>query len=298
MTLLPGESKDDLIIQCAESTVVRCHVICVDTNEPVAGARIAGSNLVGELDGFTDSNGVFTVSVLLGRVSLFFHSPPDGVYVAETDGREGSVQFTASGREMEVVLKAPPIAGRLTSVHGVVLGPDSHPRGNAAVYADAGRFETATAGSYVRPTGTNDDGQFELKEVPAGRTLYLYAQTKDHTLAGTAAFDIPVEPDESFGVELTLEATQSASVVIRDASEVPVVDMPLTVSPMVGGRRFWPAERSRRTDSEGRLEIDGVLPGVEYHLRDARFDNNPRELPEGFDEWFEQTVVLISVDEL
>jgi len=198
---------------------------------------------------------------------------------------------------VEVVLKAPPIAGRLTSVHGVVLGPDGHPRGNATVYADAGSFETATAGSYVRPTGTNDDGQFELHEVPAGRKLYLYAETKDHSIAGTAAFDIPAEPDESFGVELTLEATQSASVVIRNADEGPVVDMPLTVSPVVGGRRFWPAQRRRRTDSEGRLQMDGILPGTEYYLRDARSDRDPHKLPEGYDEWFTQKVVLISTDQ-
>lgn len=48
---------------------------------------------------------------------------------------------------------------------------------------------------------------FELKQLPAGRTLMIYAETKDHAFAVTGIFEIPAEPNEVIGLELKREPT-------------------------------------------------------------------------------------------
>jgi len=297
--LLPGEDINDFIVYAYnDGTLIKCNVVEADTNMPVAGARIQGSSEAGRIDGYSDSQGLFTVRAEPGPITLFFISPPDGVYVLENrDSPESTLRFEAHGKEMEVLLKMPAIAGKLISVLGYVIGPNDIGQSDAVIYAQADqRFETSTAGSYVRPTGTDYDGLFELKEVPAGLKLHVYAEAKNRTLAGTGVFEIPADPNETISIEVNLEPTHSCKLIIRDKNDEEVCDTSFEMRPVVGDENVWGGyNRVVRTNSEGLLQAKGILPGLEYYLRDIRFDQS-RFLGEEREKWFKGRITLIPLD--
>lgn len=296
--LSPGETIDDLVIEVAvETTLVRCLLLEAGTDMPVAGARIDGTNEIGSIEGESDANGVFTVRVLPGPVTLSFQSPPDGVYTLDESSTEGRrIEFDAQGREMDVTLRSPVIAGPLITASGAVCGPDGLPLEGAVVYADAGKFNTATAFGYVPPTGTDVNGRFTLKGVPAGLDLHVYAETKDHVLASMAVYPAPADANELISMELVLLPTEAAIALIEHEEDHPASSLTLTIAPMVEGARIWRAERTGRTDETGLLQIDGIVPGLTYFLRDARFDRvGPR--PKDRSEWFQgKEMVLIPLE--
>jgi hypothetical protein len=292
--LSPGETIDDLVIEMAtETTLVRCLVLEEGTDIPVAGARIDGTNKIGSIEGESDANGVFTVRVLPGPVRLSFRSPPDGVYILDNSGVEGrSIRFNAEGREMDVTIKSPVIAGPLVTASGTVYSPDGLPLEGAVVYADAGRFRTATTSNYVPPSGTDANGRFTLKGVPAGLDLRVYAETRDHALASMAVYPAPADANELISMELVLLPTEAAIALIEHEEDHPASSLTLTIVPMVEGAKIWRAERTDRTDETGLLQIDGIVPGLTYFLRDARFDRvGPR--PKDRSEWFQGKEMML-----
>jgi hypothetical protein len=296
LTLTPGQRIDDLLIAVAtETTLVRCLVLEEGTDRPVAGARINGDNAIGSMEGHSDVNGVFIVRVLPGPVRLGFISPPEGVYTLTRSSASGlsHLSFQAEAREMNVVLRTPPIAGPLVGVSGRVLGPEGTPVSEAAIYAAAGQFETATTTNYIRPTGADAAGRFTLKDVPGGRDLHLFAETKDHRLAVAEVLLIPGDTDQVPPIELTLQPTCAARAVIQDEEGNRIADTALSIAPLVKGERMWMsgAARRGRTDSLGVLQIEGITPGLTYHVRDARFEENvPRAAGE---EWFVRDIILV-----
>ncbi len=270
LKLSAGQLIDDLLIEAyGQTTLIRCQVVAADSNSPLARARIGGSNKIGRIDGYADANGVFTVRALPGPVSLSFYSPPDGVYVLRENGPGSNLNFEAAGAEMTVTLRAPAVAGILVNVPGFALGPDGRAVSGVVLYSSAGSFHTSNASSYIRPVGADDDGLFQINEVPAGRSLQVYAETKDRKLAGTGIFNVPAEPNESFFLEVRLQATRRASVVLTDDEGKPVAGRTIEVSPRVSDDRLWPASRRVRTDDRGVLAIDGILAGLEYDLSDV-----------------------------
>ncbi|UCD51949.1 MAG: carboxypeptidase regulatory-like domain-containing protein [Phycisphaerales bacterium] len=297
--LSPGETIDDLVVEMAtETTLVRCLVLEEGTDMPVPGARIDGTNQIGSIEGESDATGVFTVRVLPGPVTLSFESPPDGVYILDqssTDGR--SIRFDAQGREMEVVVRSPVIAGPLVTASGTVCGPEGLPLEDAVVYADAGRFSTATTYGYVPPAGTDVNGRFTLDQVPAGLDLHVYAETKDHALAAAGVHRAPADANESTSIELILLPTDTAVTLVEDDEGHPVSSQSLSIYPVVEGATIWRAERTGRTDGAGLLQTDGMVPGLTYFLRDARFDTIVGPRPESSREWFQgKTMVLIPLE--
>jgi len=294
--LLPGQVVDDMVIQvAAETTLVRCLVVEEGTDNPVPGARISGRADGLRISGYSDVNGVFEVRVLPGPAELSFYSPPDGVYIAERSN-EHRLSFVAEGPQMTVTLKAPPVTGRLATVIGTVYGPDGQPVPDAVVYGAAGEFHTATAGSYIRPAGANADGRFELKEVPAGRDLCVYVETKDRTLAMAGVFAIVADVNELTPLELVLQPTVAAVTAIQDDESNLVPGLSVEIAPFVGNERMWPAGRTKQIDEASVLQMDGAIPGLTYHLRDARFDQLGGRLPEGEQKWFERQMVLVPLE--
>jgi hypothetical protein len=297
--LLPGEDINDFIIYAySDGTLIKCNVIEADTNMPIAGARIQGSGEAGSINGYSDSQGIFTVRAEPGPITLFFASPPDGVYVLEDRGLpESSLRFEAHGNEMAVILKMPPIAGQLINLLGYVIGPNDIGQSDAVIYAQADqRFMTSTASSYVRPAGTDYDGLFELKEVPAGLKLHIYAEAQNRTFAGTGVFEIPADPNETTGIEVKLKPTQGSKLIIMDKNGEAVCDKSLQIRPVVGDQNVWGGyNRVVRTDREGLLQADGILPGLEYYLRDIRFDQS-RFFGEEREKWFKGRITLIPLD--
>ncbi|MHC4432898.1 MAG: hypothetical protein ACYTBS_13740, partial [Planctomycetota bacterium] len=255
VTLLPGQSIDDFLIEASgETTLVECLVLESGTNMPMSGAGISLSNKIGEIEGRSDPSGIFAVRVLPGPVSLSFRAAPDGVYFLGDYGTpESRLRFTATGEKMAVTLKAPPIAGLLRRVPGIVLGPDgmAQGEGETVVYPGRQKIGTSTASNRARPAGVDDDGRFELREVAAGCKLPTYAATTDHAFAATDVFEIPDDPDWSGYLAINLRATQSALVVVRDEDGNVVRDRQLRIEPMVEGEWIWGADRQGRTDENG-----------------------------------------------
>ncbi len=298
--LLPGQAIDNMVIEvAAETTLVRCLVVEEGTDIPVPGARIAGQAEGLHINGYSDANGVFEIRVMPGPVNLRLHSPPDGVYVGRSLHSSGDyrVGFEAQGEQMDIVLKSPPIEGRLVNVPGVVLGPEGVPVTNVVVYASAGEFYAATVRGLVRSMGADSAGHFELKEVPAGRDLHIYAETKDHRFATTEVAHIPAEANEPAPLGLVLQPTRNAVVVLEDEDGHLVSDRSVCLRPASDGATSWSAQRYVKTDSLGVLEIEGIIPGLTYFLRDARFENVVGPMPEGCKEWFQgKSMVLIPLE--
>ena len=140
------------------------------------------------------------------------------------------------------------------------------------------------------------DGRFELKEVPAGRDLCLYAETKDHRLVVTDVVPIPADANGLSSLELILKPTESAVVVLEDQEGNLAPDLSIELQPMVGGEKIWPAARRVRTDSLGVLDTDGIAPGLSYFLRDARFDETGGRLPDDWEKWFKREMVLLPLE--
>jgi hypothetical protein len=273
--LEPGQTIGDLVIDALAGTLVKCRVLEVGTDNPVGGARIIGWNECGRIDGYSAPDGMFAIRVLPGKTRLLFQSPPEGFYVdggmrlPMEDIPESRLDFEAEGSEMSVTLRTPRIAGHMTSIKGVVLGLDREPQDEAVVHASTESFMTANRG-YIPPVGVDKNGRFELRDVPAGRRVYLYAATNDGTLAGTAELDVSAEIGKTQLIRVKLQPTRMASVVVKDQTGFLLSNTRLRIRPMVEGHRMPRCERNASTNEEGLLEIDGILPGLEYYLQELR----------------------------
>lgn len=300
LQLQPGEHKRIDLQAYPETTLVRCQVVTVDENQPLAGARLGGSNAIGEIGGYTDANGIYVVRILPGETTLWFHSPPDDVYVLDGQNPEECFQrFTAKGDVMDIIIKSPPIAGYLVSITGSVhLGEDA-PFALGTVHATASqRFDTATTGeNYIRSTKWDSQGLFTIKGVPAGLELYILAETKDRSFAGTGIFEIPHDPHASpVVVNLQLEPTTSTVVTMLDKQGDPVPNTRFEVFPLIKGQWFTRAEQIRRSNARGQLAVEGVIPGLTYRIRDARFDGSRRFSAEERESWVNTDMVLLPTD--
>ena len=286
----PGEVVEDFDIEAYRGTLIKCNVVDVNTNLPVVGARISGSNESGRIDGYTDANGVFTVRVMSGETSLFFNSPPEGVYVLRGGNPpESSVRFDAQDREMTVTIKSPPIAGRLTTVKGKVQLPDGSPATNVKISTtNSESYETLTfGGAGGAYTSTNSDGSFELKNVPAGLKLFLYGNTKDYKYFLAEVIG-NIEDPTILSSPLVMKAGQETDILLTNKKDEPCVNLSLKIRPMMWGNQLYRADSLYgRTDAQGRLKINGILPGMDYFVIDSRGEDGPRDM------YYNQTLTLI-----
>ncbi|MBN1507118.1 MAG: redoxin domain-containing protein [Sedimentisphaerales bacterium] len=289
----PGEVVDDFSIEACRGTLIKCRVVEVDTDRPVAGARIQGSNEGGRVDGRSDANGVFTVRVMPGRTSLFFGSPPEGTYVLGDENPPGShLGLDAQGEEMTVTMKAPAIAGRLTSVRGKVQLPNGTPAADVKIVTgNPERYSTASwTGAGGAYTATNPDGSFELTEVPAGLQLFLYGVAKDSRYVLVETID-SVEDPTVLSAPLVMQPGQIAEAMLTDRQGNPCASMTVNATPMMWGNHIPRAEDRRgTTDAEGRLRISGIVPGMTYFVMDAR---GSRSESGWWDKYYNDQLILI-----
>ena len=285
-----GEVVDDFAIEAYRGTLIKCQVVDANTNLPVVGARIQGSNESGRIDGRTDADGVLTVRVMSGRTSLFFGSPPEGVYVLRNQNPpESSLRFDAKGEEMTVTMKSPPIAGRLTSVKGKVQLPDGSPAENVKISTTNSTFyETLTfGGAGGAYTGTGSDGSFELKDVPAGLKLFLYGNTKDYRYILAEVIE-NVEDPTVLSEPLVMQPGQVADILLPGNQGKSCANLSVRVKPVMWGNQPFRADyHDGKTDAEGRLKIDGIIPGMEYYVMDSSAESGPRNM------YYTQTITLI-----
>jgi len=273
VTLEPGQVIEDWTLTAhADTVLLKCLVLAVDTNEPVAGADVrVGLNPMGETSGNTDANGVFTCRVLPGETSLWTRSPPEGFYtLPEQNPSESYQRFQASGSQMQVTLKSAPLAGTLISVQGTIMHlGEIQVEGAVKVHAAAEkRFRTATAMNYIRSVSCEPSGLFELNEVPAGLDLYVYAESQNRRFAAIGEYVIDHEPNEAPFLELDLLPTETATITVTDKQGLLACSLDVSFEPVVQGQNIWRAERQGRTNEQGELVMDGILPGVTYKIYD------------------------------
>jgi len=282
--LRPGEEVKDFDFLLEPGTLIKCQVVEVGTDKPVAGARIGGENAGKRINGYTDAGGLFRFRAMPGQVSLSYSSPPDGVYVDESF-RRGTIpasrlNFEAKGPEMNVTMEAPPVGGRLVVVRGKVLGPDGAPRPGVSVAASSDRFEASTKSNYIPTVTTDLNGGFEFPEVPEGRRLRVYTQTQDRSLAGVGRFDIPKNAGKTPEITLRLDSTTTGSTLIRDSEGNPRKQFRVGMRPIVSGESIVFLDISTTTDEQGILKVNGTIKGLMYELVDADFIRTGRNLRE------------------
>lgn len=281
LVLEPGQTIDDLDFEAVAGTPVRCLVIDADTGEPVPGVRLSGFNARGRIGGFTDDDGTFETVVAAGTTTLMFHSPPPGFYVTETSLNfpGGRVKFDAQGAEIAATIRAPPIAGRLADVSGLVTNFDPAIHSRTVVYAAAGPFTTARGGS-ISAAVVEEDGYFELEGVPAGRPVHLFALAKSREWAAIGVFDVrapavedgqdtaSLEEERSHPITLTLHPTRKVNRrLARDDGSAPT-NASMLVYPVVEGEVIYAAKREVRSDGDGFVGLDGIVPGLEYMVQE------------------------------
>jgi len=290
----PEEVVEDFAIEAYRGTLIKCHVVDVNTNLPVSGARIQGSNESGRIDGLTDADGVLTVRVMSDQTSLFFGSPPEGVYVLrDQNPPESNLRFEAQGKEMTVTLKSPPIAGRLTTVKGKVQLPDGSPAADMKISTtNSASYKTlAWTGPGGAFTGTGSDGSFELKDVPVGLKLFVYGNTKDYQYILAEVID-NVEDPTVLSQPLVMQPGKVADVLLTDKRGEPCANLSIRVKPVMWDNRLFRADYHKaKTDAQGRLKINGIIPGMKYNVMDSRAESGPRDM------YYTQTITLIPLKE-
>jgi hypothetical protein len=286
-----GQIRKDYDFSTQRGTLVKVKVVDAATGKPTAGGHVIGHGRGGEIDVFTDQRGAVAVHVLPGEASLFCW-PPRGVYSAYPDRGARRVSFDARGEEIAVALRSPPIVGKLTRIRGRVVDQLGKECPDAMVYASAGRFLTWERADSILPMKTEADGRFQTEDIPAGRKLHVFAWAKDHTLAGTRVFDLPPEPKDVPDLEIQLRPARTAVVTLANDERRPVADRYLQILPIVEGEVIRFFEGMARTDSEGRISTDGVVPGLEYVLRDVT-GGRPTSSSDSEDQPFQRRMRLI-----
>jgi hypothetical protein len=63
------------------------------------------------------------------------------------------------------------------------------------------------------------------------------------------------------------------------------------IKPVMWGNQIFRADyHNGQTDAEGRLKINGIIPGMKYYIMDSRAESGPRDM------YYSQTVTLIPLE--
>jgi beta-lactamase regulating signal transducer with metallopeptidase domain len=272
--LEPEDNITDYDFKVQAGTLLRVHVLEKDSLRPMAGARLIINNAEHRINGYSDTRGILEVRVLPAQSEVIFRSPPDGVYVDNSDREYNPVKFYASGKVHDVTLIAPPILGKLVKVRGKVIAPDGAAPKQVTVWSDGGEFKSSTSYSFIRFVKTDADGNFTLLEVPEGRKLRIYAENKGRTIAGFGTYQIPRDATEILPVVLHLKPTMSGNTVITGEDGSPLPNLQLSLMPFLEDRTIVFCQRRVKTDKNGQLHLKGILPGIKYYVRDRRIEDN------------------------
>jgi RNA polymerase sigma-70 factor (ECF subfamily) len=268
--LSPEQVIRDLDIVAYAGTLVRCKVVWPATENSVPGARMFAYFGDERREGYTDETGIWTFSAFPGAVTVHFMLPPDGVYVDDTQMIAPELKFDAKGEEMDVVFEAPPIEGKLIPAKGAVKkGAFSFISVN--LFVTAGSYSWSSGSGFTPPsTRVNaEDGSFNLKNVPAGRTLLLYAITDDRANAGISAAEISADTNAYNGLSISLAPTFEGTVTLTDRDGKLHAGKSVTFEPVVENENLVFSRRNADTDEYGQVTLDGIIPGLAYHFFDA-----------------------------
>jgi hypothetical protein len=272
VTLNPGQTIDNFDISAEKGSLLRVKVTDAETHDPVAGVRMQA--LVGEqrLDGYTDNKGTIEWRTVPGQASVVFISPPGGTYIA---GRVPGKNVTVGGDETEVAMEPPTPFKPVVGVRGRVVDADGKPAKRIVVHAACAQqdIQTSDQYGYSAETATADDGVFTIRGFPSSTKMCVYVESRDRKFAGIGEYDVPIVG----GVlkdPIKLQPTQSADLDLQQASGKAQPSRKMLVSPVVGNQSIWHGARRVNTDEQSHLKLEGILPGLTYHIEDARMQEN------------------------
>jgi len=137
------------------------------------------------------------------------------------------------------------------SVRGTVVLADQTPVEGALVQTD-----------FWKRCHTDPEGRFELPEFRPEQKITILATSRDGKLAG---FETLV-PDWGLEPGIVLKPTVRVRARIIDAGGQPVVGQSIMIrasySEELGGT--LPLQFNAKTDAQGRVEVSGLVPGIEY----------------------------------
>ncbi len=288
MAFVNGQTDDAATIQLVQGAWVEADVQSED-GEPLPDigfrATYQGENSPGDLPlrASTDADGHLRFGPL----------PPNASLQIAPSWEHRSLTLQPRPNEMPSVELAP---GETLEVGPFVLAPDGLTVRGTVIDADGAPIEGAivvsgngVSWSTVRDE-TDAEGRFELKGIGTDEdTAVLIAATPD----GSAAWAEPVDPTMAFEPTIQLAAPGTLIVSVRGADGRPVADMELRLHAQnlrVPGSLQLPGElvtnrEGLRTDAEGRVRIERLIPGVEYSVT---WRPNPEE-----DAWRSADSVMI-----
>jgi protocatechuate 3,4-dioxygenase beta subunit len=270
----PGGSPRSMDVRLAPAQSVRGEVLDADS-QPVAGhpvrllpspGAVVRGQALAPLETVTGEDGGF-VFENLGPGEYLVQSGTEEPYAPPADS-DRCIVFTVGDEPVgPLVLVCPPPAepGGETALQGQVLRPDSLPAPGVQLTAVRPGDPDTVAGV------TDEEGRFRLGVVP-GSVHDLYARGP----AGVGELH-----DVAAGQEVTLRLEPPARIsgLVTDARGGPIEGCTITLRPWGTGGTARPEDLMIRshadlaaeaglTDSAGRFEIGGVIPGV-YGVRAA-----------------------------
>lgn len=270
LVLEPG-THSALDLRAQKAGVIHVTVLEEGTKIPVPGVRVWGfdkeTGSSSRFNAYTDAKGIATIHAAPSAIHLSIAGPPKGAFLKGDlrHSQDSARQFDFPGGEMKFTLTMPAIAGRVVSVSGLCTRPDGSRAEGATVSVGAGATVRG-GGSLVRGRRADGLGRFTLDGVPPGQTLQLYAETADRRLAGTASCRSPEKTDPAPRVTMALAATVAVEVDLSDDAGKPLANRKVQIRPRVGDDEFLFLERSVETDAQGRLRLDGIVPGLSYRI--------------------------------
>ncbi|MHC5541966.1 carboxypeptidase regulatory-like domain-containing protein, partial [Singulisphaera rosea] len=274
LTLEPGEPTT-LDLQARRAGLIRVTVVEQGTRKPVAGARVWGfdkeTGSGARFDATTDELGRATFYSLPTEIHLGVAGPPEGTYLegAVDDDPGANTAFDFQGGVKHVPLTIPPIAGRLIDLSGICAKPDGSPASGVTVHVATGRFASSSNSSWAHPPRTDDEGRFTLQDVPSGQTLGLYAESEDGQWAGAISFRTEARPDPKARLKIPMRRPLKAGTTLEKTRGAALASREFSVAPKVGEGEFTSLRRTVKSDEQGRIEVDRVIPGLTYHIREV-----------------------------
>jgi protocatechuate 3,4-dioxygenase beta subunit len=257
VTIAPGEARTlDFLLE--PGMLLRGVVTDTATGAPIAGAEVAESadrhgRVLGPPDRRTrtDGNGHYVLEGVAADANRVFVCFADGYVAAEreSDG-SGSLDF-ALGRGLEA--------------DGMVLDLDGRPVSAATVHLHRVREEGGSifrGGLRSQRTETDTSGRFRFDDVVPGTVAFValaqgFAPGETSPLDAAAARDVVVRMTRGMTLDVSVldaNALGVAGVALDTGTPRHMGDF---ASPAYDGR----ARRGARTDAEGRLRLDGLIPG-------------------------------------
>ncbi len=272
LTLEPGERRV-MDLEARRAGVIRVAVREEGTGRPVAGVAVAGTDKEtgssGRFGATTDAQGVARIYATPASISLSLAGPPEGTFLDQNAlYRSPHARWAGYfvGGDLDVALTLPRIIGRLGPVVVRCANPDGTPASTALLYARTAPSDPALdLGSFLTRRG-EPVGEFALDRVPLGHPLTLYATTDDGKLGAWRLVPIPAAGPPG-PIRLDLRPTVTAEFTLRDEDGKPYPHCEASISTSIRYGDNGPSgSRTAQSDGRGRIRLDGVIPGLGYHI--------------------------------